>query len=501
MEDVASTEMVKIEGLEGATAPLSDAAQYEQRLVTFRTKISSLENKFNLVLHALDWGEILPEPMKKAMGKVVGMQGESDFHIITLVRLLYLGDESVPPIAAAKQEIISALAKFPFWPSDCKCQPSFDKLVFWSENHLFMTLGSCYLFHQYALDPAAITAAPETRKAVMGTLDAMLETKLLKVYLRAHYAPEFNGVYEVNSTVYLPYTLSALFNLYDFAVDEEIRLMAHHIIDRVLFHVLLGTTSNGTSNLVAGARTFARTRLRTHGHNMNQLMNVLIGTSPDPPVPSAITDFILTTKWRPNYDVLKPAWEFTGAHPSIHMSHPAHGTTDETSSETVSGARQLYEKLAKELDVPTHELVPFYWSAGLVTHPDFVTDTRKFQKRKGMQKNSHLCALEYESMFIWGSMKGSMKHYSTLSKGQMYTGIELNVFKHPQQQVVLTSFERFNPHCASFQQLPWIANVSGVGVWSQAGSGSEACLNFGMTQTHNPVVTQRGSLLIASYCT
>jgi hypothetical protein len=317
-------------------------------------------------------------------------------------------------------------------------------------------------------------------------MNKTLETKLLKIYLRAHCLKEFNGVYEVNSSVYLPYTLSGLLNLYDFALDEEIRDMAGKIIDRVVHHVMLCTTSDGTSNLSAGGRTFIRTRLRTHGHNINQLANLLVGRSPDDMNPSAITDYLLTTTWRPKFDEVKQALEFTGAHPIVQLSHP------------VASTREMYTKLAAAEGVDASELMPLYWSAGLVTHPDFVADTRNYLHAKGMNKNENLSALTY---FSAGYLQRNMAHYSTISRGQMYTDIALNVFKHPQQQLMLSSFENFNAHCASFQQLPWIANISGVGVWSQSGSGAESLMNFGMTNTHNPFIKQKGSVLIASYVT
>lgn len=469
-------------------AALSDEEKFEENVRSFRSKISSLNNKFNLVIGALDHGEILPEPMQNAINKITGKQSESDFQIISLIRLLFLGDDNNAAIAMAKRDILKALSGFPFWPSDAKAQRNFDKIVFWSENHLLMTLGSAYLYHQYKLNPEAKSAEPATKEIILSELNKSLETRLLKVYLRAHCRPEFNGVYEVNSTVYLPYSLSALFNLYDFAVDPEIKSLAHTIIDGIIYHVMLCTTSTGVSNLSAGARCFTRTRLRTHGHNINQLINVILGTSPDKPSPSAITDYILTTTWRPNFPEVRRALEFNNFQ-RVQLSHPTHIT------------RELYIREAEKEGVPVSELVPFYWSAGLVTHPEYVGETRAFQTQKGMEKNEHLSALDLEKFYLWGSMKGSMARYCTISKGQMYTDIELNVYKQPQHGLLLTSFEKFNPHCASFQQLPWIANVSGVGVWSQAGSGSESFLNFGMSHTHNPVITQKGSLLIASYVT
>lgn len=458
--------------------------EFDERKQRFRDLLAKDNTKFNLIVAAQN-GRVLPDPLKTALKKVTTREGESDFQIISLIRLLFLGDESVAEIATAKRQSVSALDTFPFWPTGSKNQANMDKLVFWSENHLIMTLGSCYLFRQYKLNPE-LNVAPETKKIILQQLDKTLETKLLKIYLRAHCLDIFNGVYEVNSSVYLPYTLSGLLNLYDFALDTEVKELAHKIIDRVVHHVMLCTTSNGTSNLVAGGRTFIRTRLRTHGHNINQLTNLITGLSPDPWNATAITDYILTTSWIPNFAQVKEALEFEGTHPVLALSHPTAVTRD------------IYTRLADAEGVNHRELVPLYWSAGLVTHPDYVQDTREYMQDKNMVKNENLSALAY---FSPGYLARTMAHYSTISAGQVYTGISLNVYKKPKQNLALTSFAGFNPHVAAFQQQPWIANVSGMGVWSQAGSGSEGIMKFGMTNTHNPAITQKGSVLIASYCT
>lgn len=466
----------------GSLGTLRD--EFEGRRQRFRTLLATDNSKFNLVIAAQN-GRILPDPLKTAIKKVTTREGESDFQIISLIRLLFLGDDGNEAINTAKKQSVTALDAFPFWPTGNKTQPNMDKLVFWSENHLIMTLGSCYLFRQYKLNPET-NVAPETKKVILQELDKKLETKLLKIYLRAHCLEVFNGVYEVNSSVYLPYTLSGLLNLYDFALDPEVKELAHKIIDRVVQHVMLCTTSSGASNLSAGGRTFIRTRLRTHGHNINQLANLITGCSPDIWNATAITDFILTTTWVPNFAQVKEALEFEGTHPVLALSHPTEATRD------------IYTHLADAENVPHKELVPLYWSAGLVTHPDFVHDTREYIQDKNMMSNKNLSALAY---FSPGYLKSTMAHYSTISAGQVYTGISLNVYKQPRQNLTLTSFPSFNAHVAAFQQQPWIANISGMGVWSQAGSGGEGILSFGMTNTHNPVVTQKGSVLIASYCT
>ena len=55
----------------------------------------------------------------------------------------------------------------------------------------------------------------------------------------------------------------------------------------------------------------------------------------------------------------------------------------------------------------------------------------------------------------------SFHRYREVSSGQIYAGVILCVYKQP-GGLCLTSFENFNPAICSFQQIPWMANVSGV---------------------------------------
>ena len=134
-----------------------------------------------------------------------------------------------------------------------------DKIVFWSENHILMMLGSWYLIRQWELLDygsrcSAIGGDRSGNSLVMKKIDNAqqqkidqlnnnhLESRLLFRYLSAHCSSLFHGLYEINSHVYLPYSISALLNLYDFAVDTNIKQFAHQMIDMAVHQVLLCTT-------------------------------------------------------------------------------------------------------------------------------------------------------------------------------------------------------------------------------------------------------------------
>ncbi len=65
--------------------------------------------------------------------------------------------------------------------------------------------------------------------------------------------------------------------------------------------------------------------------------------------------------------------------------------------------------------------------------------------------------------------------------------------------MMLGSISSYNVGLCGYQQMPWMANISGVGVWSQSGSSSGKLAYFDITNTYSPCVEQLGRLLIAAY--
>jgi hypothetical protein len=86
-----------------------------------------------------------------------------------------------------------------------------------------------------------------------------------------------------------------------------------------------------------------------------------------------------------------------------------------------------------------------------------------------------------------------MKQVNHFSTGQNYTKVFLNVYKSPSRAVVMTSFENYNVGKQAYQQMPWMVNLDGVGIWSQ--SGKRLGVNV-----YGPSVKQDGNILLAVYC-
>ena len=423
-----------------------------------------------------------------------------DMHIISLVRLLYLMREredtgnamtSVDKATAAAtcEDISNALSTFPFWPSKDQEKEDNDHLCFWSENHIVMSLGSAHLTRQYIRQKKSNQANTENSKStispISGTADtdsesAALEDALLLSYLQAHASSEI--MFEVLSHVYIPYTVSALLNLIDFSTSAPIVEAARGWISVAIRHVLLGTTDTGVATLTASGRAFERTRLYTHGHNINQLVHLLTGTSCEPkgsagtvePRMSQVVDFLLTTKYIPlNTDL------------ACHLSQ---GRITLKGSPSIDEVRGLFPTITEG------ERIPFYWSAGLLLHPDFTRETKEYQRRKKLNQNDTLWAFSWFPDFAAARL---VKAYGPLSRGQSYCGFTLNIFKR-HGGLCLSSFERWNVGNCAFQQLPWCANIGGAGVWTQTGNGKDT-IGKAFTNTFNPCIRQVGSLCMINH--
>lgn len=148
------------------------------------------------------------------------------------------------------------------------------------------------------------------------------------------------------------------------------------------------------------------------GHNITSFLKILTGQGPADYDATALTNFIATTKWKPE--------------PSIFIDSMFEGFRSYTSSHTKEQTRELYQKHLKSVTVynksvslDEDEVVPMYWSAGLITDPDFVKDTRLYMYSRAMGRNIQLAPLSFFPASIISSV---MRSYDHLSAGQNYTG-------------------------------------------------------------------------------
>jgi hypothetical protein len=230
---------------------------------------------------------------------------------------------------------------------------------------------------------------------------------------------------------------------------------------------------------------------------------------PDDGRPSAITEFITTTKWRPKASAFEAStwsgfisrekWNHTLEDINVIyqdvLQNPDKVVLNDPNIDKNIGKMQnlaYYPSVERNVD----EYTPLYWSAGLLPHPDLARKTYYYIGLRGLKWN---LSLLYFPFFTSGMCERTLRSYRQFSTGQLYAGVELNVYKRAEAGLVLTSFNLFNPHASGFQQLPWMANLNGVPVWSQSGSSSAKIAGFNMMNVHNPAVQQEQGLLLVSY--
>jgi hypothetical protein len=478
-------------------------AEFEERFREYRELARGFTNNKNtFCLHAIH-GDLNIDVIYENTEHVQRKSGDADFKMVPLIRFLYLMDRHLKSgsadvsknaeIVNCMEHIENAMMNFPFWPHTGTPYP--DSIVFWSENHIFMLLSSAHLFRRHIfnrqcdlwqerreresagdLNATECDCLDERRKRLSSSMFVSdLEERLLTVYLKAHV--RMGGMYEVLSHTYLPYSLSAMMNLVDFSPNREIRDLAQRVSNIIVRQLLLCTTDEGYGGFTASARAYARYRLKPHSVNVNQLLWVLTGKGPDLPAAYSLTNHLATTDWRPDPECLQ-ALNHNGFWSGV-MNHP------------------LTETRSHYPGINVDEAAPFYWSAGLITHPEFVRETRAYQNRKQLKHNVHLWALAFVPEGFASSL---MNKYAYLSAGQRFTDVRLNVYKK-ERGLCMTSFEKFLGGCCGFQQMPWMVNIAGCAVFSQSGAGSEGVLGFKMTNTHSPWVTQREDTLMAVYST
>lgn len=304
---------------------------YEGRLLAHTDKVlQEPPNKHSMLTHAKHSAVVDLDELSKMCEAVIKVDDKADFVLIKIIRLLYFTGDA---LLDAQHIVEQALSAFPFWVRKEKGAGEYagiEKIIFWSENHTFMFLSSAHLFYQRA------------KKLGLPCLAGESEDRLLRAYLEAHIS--FEGVYEILSCTYLPYTINSLLNLYDYSEDEIVQERAKFLLDKIISHLLLVCNVDGICNLAASARQYPAFRFRNFGHNINQLISLCTGRSSDPVGASSIADFLLTSSYRVSNDLIEKYWLFEG-----FLSQRVNHKTSDT--------MEIYERTGLDpLDCTT-----FYW--------------------------------------------------------------------------------------------------------------------------------------------
>ncbi len=155
----------------------------------------------------------------------------ADFRAASLVRLLYLDDETGSLGEARRERISRTLLEFKYWLDE----PGDDGMAYWTENHQILFHSAELLMGQRYPDTvfpnSGMTGAEHVAHA-LPRLERWLD-------LRGRY-----GFSEWHSNVYFNEDIPALLNLVDFAEDEVVRELATMVLDVIALD-LLHNTFNG----------------------------------------------------------------------------------------------------------------------------------------------------------------------------------------------------------------------------------------------------------------
>ncbi len=419
-----------------ATGFISVYAGTEENKAAHRAMAVKIAKSHEQVILAYEGRPLDDSPggyLESKLGSVSG--AKADFTIISLVRILYF-------TSAYDDMILPVLEPVLYWPKQG------EEVIqnYSSENHMIMWLSSAYLLKQ--------------REG--WEMDSLLEDRLRHFLdLKLTY-----GFYEWNSAVYLPYTLSALLNLADFAGDSDIRADAESAAKRLLTEMLRLTNDVGAFFPVSGRGKLSKYE-NAYTHNHSALIYILTQMGQAPTGATAASGFLSTSEI--NFDDVADSWTPT-VNISYNFGHPINDSVH-------SG-------------FPRQDRTFFQWSAGGYYHPDVAADTAY--------------TINYYDMYgvqgipIWlANLSSSVG--ATFSRSSVLSQAKFDIYKN--EGVTLSSVDAYYPGYFGWQQWPWVAAVDDIAVWTQSGPvysdwGERSDLNI---NTHLPRVMQDGNVALIMY--
>ena len=170
-------------------------------------------------------GEVNTEAIEASCAKVALREDTSDFHVASMLRMLYLDEKTSSLEAGTRTLIEETILNFKYWID----QPGQDKMCYWTENHQV-------LFHSAEL--LAGQLYPDTVFANSGWTGTQHAEHARPLLLRWLELRGRFGFSEWHSNVYFNEDIPALVNLADFAEDPEISNRAVLVLDILAFDML-----------------------------------------------------------------------------------------------------------------------------------------------------------------------------------------------------------------------------------------------------------------------
>lgn len=333
------------------------------------------------------------------------------------------------------------LESFPFWYHDNMEQT---QQVFWTENHYIMNVSCEWLLHEL------LDISPSNH--LIDRLYSFLDVKMQI------------GFAEFLSPVYLPFTITALLNLYDLTAFTLIKSKCAHLLDMLAYHIENVSLSNG-SIISCSGRSYIRHRESTKNH-LSLFIHFLNND---------------TEALQKSYDgfALKKALLKTLYIPSSSVYNYQIVVNLNSSFSTLLDALATHEN---QCDI----YVSLLWNYGayLPLHKKAISIILTFMKKYNLWKHPHFKRLNpVYTIFkcfppscltnVIYALGYLAKPYAT---GSLLTNANMYIFK--EGNVVMSSLINYNSGLPIFQQNIWAVNLAGVPIWASLGKqGSVFCLS------------------------
>ncbi|MBS1625671.1 MAG: T9SS type A sorting domain-containing protein [Bacteroidetes bacterium] len=375
--------------------------------------------------------------------------GDADFRIVQMVRVLFLTQAT----HQYDSVILASVNSVKYWINYG------DSIhVYWSENHMAMWMGSDYLLQQSYGRP----------------VDTLVRSRVL------HYLQLKNqyGFYEFNSSVYLPYCLSGILNLADFATDPQIKALATSAAQKLMSDYLLRMTNDKGTFFPTAGRNYYGKYETPYGQNHNNLIWLLTGMGPMPDNASHCGAFLATSdipvdtvsnSWRPTLDTV-----FQNGH-SLAASFAINEGQD------------------------TIARIIFRWSGGGYFMPSVVLGSGAMIADSGLWNNYTFQSFRQLSGLPLSLYPQLSQSLNVISYSSLIMDARLAEYKH--NSVTLSSTQDFFKGKVGFQQWPCVANVGTTAVYTASGpvyanweDHSEDNANY-----HLPYVEQHHNVALLMY--
>ncbi|MEX0811306.1 MAG: T9SS type A sorting domain-containing protein [Chitinophagales bacterium] len=418
---------------------------YEQRRDTYIDTALANFDPNAITLQAYR-GETIDQSTLNNTYGIMHTKSTIDFNIVKLVRVLFLGN------GTHDSDILNALDPIPFWYNYSDTLRGY-----WSENHMIMWMSSDWLLHE----------------SYGKTVDNNLENRL-KHYLQLKID---YGFYEFFSSTYMPYCLSGLLNLADFAQDPIIKDLATQAAQRLLTELLMVTNDKGVFYPAAGRNYYGKYE-NPYNQNHYNLVYLLKGFGPVPSKASHGGGFLASSgidvsdvisSWRAEMDTI---YKIGHSIDSVKIIHQNQSHVDR---------------------------IMFQWSSGCYFHPDFAQETAQLHADSNTWDHVDFEQLNILSGLDPATIGSLAAQLTSISESSVIAGQSVAIYKN--RSVVLTSIQDFWKGKLGYQQFPLAATIENTAVFPVSGAlvnswGDKPSSN---ANDHLPYVEQKSNVALMMY--